>query len=126
MSFANKRGSIMQQQRLRRVADYIRAHIETEITLDAMASVACMSRFHFVRAFKSHMGTTPCQYVSQLRIEHAKGLLHVGERRIAVIAETLQFSSQSTFTRAFRKATGFTPLQYASSSDAFSTAPQSP
>jgi AraC family transcriptional regulator len=100
------------QQRLRRVVDYIDAHIEQDLTLDEMANIACISRFHFIRAFKSQMGVTPCQYVSRMRIERAKILLRLSGRSIAEIARTLQFSSQSTFTRAFRSATGYTPVQY--------------
>lgn len=102
------------ERRLRRVIDYVDAHIATPIALDEMAEVACLSRFHFVRAFKSHTGMTPCQYVGRLRIEYAKVLLRDGHRSLAHIANALLFSSQSTFTRAFRKATGVTPLQYAS------------
>jgi AraC family transcriptional regulator len=100
------------QQRLRRVVDYIDAHIEEDLTLDQMANIACISRFHFIRAFKSQMGVTPCQYVSRMRIERAKILLRLSGRSIAEIARTLQFSSQSTFTRAFRSVTGYTPGQY--------------
>lgn len=102
-----------QARRLRRVIDYIHAHVEAHITLRDMADIACLSRFHFVRAFKLHTGMTPCQYVSQLRIEHAKVLLNAGRCSLAHIADVLHFSSQSTFTRAFRKATGLTPLQFA-------------
>ena len=100
-------------RRLRRVIDYIHAHVDAHITLCEMADIACLSRFHFVRAFKLYTGLTPCQYVSQLRIENAKVLLKAGRCSLAHIADVLHFSSQSTFTRAFRKATGLTPLQYA-------------
>jgi AraC family transcriptional regulator len=117
---------IIQQRRLRKVIDYIDAHIEGDITLAGMADIACLSRFHFVRAFKAHTGVTPCQYVSQLRIEHAKLLLRARERSLADIADALRFSSQSTFTRAFRKATGLTPLQYATFHGLAARQPASP
>lgn len=105
-------GVDMPHHRMRRVVDYIQANLEGDIRLEELANIACLSRFHFVRAFKAATGTSPYRYVADLRIERAKTLLRLGQLSLVEIAVELNFSSQATFTRAFRKATGHTPGQY--------------
>jgi AraC family transcriptional regulator len=77
-----------------------------------MASIACLSRFHFARAFKQAVGQSPHRYVSARRLERAKGLLIHGDRPLVDIALALCFSSQANFARAFRQATGLAPGQF--------------
>ena len=102
----------LDQRRLARVLDYIEAHMEDDLGIDRLAAVACLSRFHFVRAFKAAVGVPPHRYVSDRRLDHAKGLLRGGDRPLVDIAIALSFSCQANFTRAFRLATGQTPGQY--------------
>ena len=98
--------------RLRRVLDYIETNLEGDLRLEQLASVACLSRFHFARAFKAAVGRSPHQYVSARRLEHAKALLVGDDRPLADIALALDFSCQANFTRAFARATGQTPGRY--------------
>jgi len=105
-----KRG--LDQRRLSRVLDYIDANLESEVTLDRMASIACLSRFHFVRAFRNALGQSPVRYVSARRLERAEVLLLQRDRTLVDIALARGFSSQTSFTRAFSQATGVTPGQY--------------
>ena len=98
--------------RLRRVLDYIEANLEGDLSLDQLAAVACLSRFHFARAFKAAVGRSPHRHVSARRLEHAKALLRRDERSLADIALALNFSCQANFTRAFVAATGQTPGRY--------------
>lgn len=98
--------------RLRRVLDYIEANLEGDLALGRLASVACLSRFHFARAFKAAVGRSPHRYVSARRLDHAKALLLREDRALAEIALALDFSSQASFTRAFAQATGQTPGRY--------------
>jgi AraC family transcriptional regulator len=102
----------LDRRRLARVLDYIEAHLEGDLSLDRLASVACLSQFHFARAFKAATGQSPHRYVSARRLERAKTLLVGGERTLVDIALALNFSGQANFTRAFRDATGETPGQY--------------
>jgi AraC family transcriptional regulator len=106
----------LDRRRLTRVIDYIGANLEGDLTLARLASIACLSRFHFSRAFKVAVGRSPHHYVSAKRLELAKQLLRSDEQPLAHIALTLKFSCQANFTRAFRKATGQTPAQYRRSS----------
>jgi AraC family transcriptional regulator len=98
--------------RLWRVLDYIEANLEGDLTIEHLASVACLSRFHFARAFKAALGRSPHQYVSAKRLEHAKALLARDDRPLVDIALALKFSCQANFTRAFAQATGQTPGRY--------------
>ena len=102
----------LDRRRLFRVLDYIDRHLEGDLTLDNLASVACLSRFHFARAFKQAVGQSPRRYVVARRLERAKVLLIEGETPLVEIALALRFSSQANFTRAFRQSTGLAPGQY--------------
>jgi AraC family transcriptional regulator len=102
----------LDRRRLQRVQEFIEAHLQEDITVEDLASTACLSRFHFARAFKEATGRTPLKYISEHRLELAKSLLARDERSLAQIAATCRFSSQANFSRAFRRATGLTPGQY--------------
>jgi AraC family transcriptional regulator len=98
--------------RLRRVLTYIEEHLAEDITVTDLAKVACLSIFHFTRAFAATMGVPPHRYVSQRRLESAKAMIATGRTSLSEIALDCRFSSQSSFTRAFRRATGMTPAEY--------------
>lgn len=98
--------------RLRRVLDYVEAHINHNITLEALASVAGYSTFHFARKFTLAMGIAPHRYISRVRLDNAKAELAIGKLPLAQVALNAKFSSQASFTRAFHRATGLTPKEF--------------
>nr|WP_306666312.1 AraC family transcriptional regulator [Bradyrhizobium campsiandrae] len=98
--------------RLRRVLDYMSDHIEQDIGIDELASIACLSPFHFARMFSASMGVPPHRYLSSLRLDRAKSLLSRSDTSIAEIALATCFSTQANFTRAFKAATDMTPGEY--------------
>jgi AraC family transcriptional regulator len=98
--------------RLRRVLEYIEEHLAEEITVADLANAACLSIFHFSRAFAAAVGVPPHRYVSRRRLENAKSLIATGRLSFSEIAFSCQFSSQSSFTRAFRRAAGMTPAEF--------------
>ena len=98
--------------RIRRVLDYIEEHLAEPITLDELAAVATMSRYHFAKTFKDHTSLPPHRYVAERRIERAKRLLEGSNLPAAEIAYQVGYSSQSNFTATFRKLTGVTPARY--------------
>jgi AraC family transcriptional regulator len=71
-----------------------------------------LSRHHFCRAFKVTFGKPPGRYITERRIDRAKGLLRDSRRSITEIALDLGFASHSHFTDAFRKIIGITPSRY--------------
>src|SRR5262245_31801271 len=59
------------QAQIARAVDFIHSNFQDELSLDDLARVAAMSRFHFVRCFKAQVGTTPYAYVRQIRLRTA-------------------------------------------------------
>ena len=98
--------------RLRRVIDFIEAHLEDEIGVNDLAGIACLSPFYFSRAFKRATGLPPYQYLAKRRIAHAKNLLLEPNLSIDEIARRCQFATPSGFTRAFTLITGQTPRRF--------------
>lgn len=96
-----------------RVVAYVSTHLSDGISLEQLAAVACISRFHFARLFRLRTGMSPMQYVKRERIELAKYLLACQGVSISSIAVALGFFDQSHFTRVFRKVTGVSPGHYA-------------
>jgi AraC family transcriptional regulator len=111
-SFPRHTSQGLDRRRLVRVLDYIEANLEGDLSIGRMATVACLSRYHFSRAFRQAVGESPHRYVSAKRLERAKALLIHGDRPLVDIALALSFSSQANFTRAFRQATGQAPGQF--------------
>jgi AraC family transcriptional regulator len=98
--------------RLRRVVDYIEAHLAEDISLRDLAAQAGLSTHHFGEAFKASTGTSPHRYLVERRIRRAKELLLGAEQSIAEIAISVGFASHSHFTDNFRKLTGTTPSRF--------------
>jgi AraC family transcriptional regulator len=102
----------LDDRRLRRVLEYIEEHLSHDIAVADLANVACLSIFHFTRAFSAAMGVPPHRYVSKRRLESAKTMIAAGRVSLGEAALACRFSSQSSFTRAFRRTTGMTPAEY--------------
>jgi AraC family transcriptional regulator len=99
-------------KRLKRVLDFIDAHLVEEISLDDLAAEACLSPFHFSRLFRTATGLSPYQYVIKRRVEAAQKMLQFNHYSLVEIALIVGFGSQDNFTRLFRNITGLTPGQY--------------
>lgn len=99
-------------RRLHLATDYIYAHSEKAITLDELASISCLSKFHFLRLFKQFHRATPHQFVTHLRIQRSQELIRTRRLEIKTIASELGFDSASTFARLFRQQVGMYPRQY--------------
>ena len=111
------RGSL-DPRRLRHVTDFIDAHLDEDLTIESLAKEACLSPFHFARAFKAATGTAPHRYLTERRIERAKALIAQGKLSLIEIAEECGFSSQAHLTRWFKRSVGATPREYGNSTDA--------
>jgi AraC-like DNA-binding protein len=98
--------------KLRRVMEFIEAHIDQPMPLERLAAAAAVSPFHFHRQFKRSTGMTPHQYIVQMRTERAKALLSGSDLPLAEVAAQSGFADQSHFTSTFRKTTSMTPRSY--------------
>jgi len=98
--------------RLRRVTDYIEAHLGEDLSLLDLAVQAGLSPAHFAQQFKRFTGFSPHQYVLRRRVQRAADLLSLPSQSVADVALAVGFSSQSHLTAAFRRAYGTTPGVY--------------
>ncbi|NCD12445.1 MAG: AraC family transcriptional regulator [Epsilonproteobacteria bacterium] len=90
------------------VIDYIHAHLDGDISLDDLSYVAKISKYHFLRLFKNHIGLSPHQYIMAERTYKAKTLILKGES-LSLAGLHAGFSDQSHFIRSFRKIYGYSP-----------------
>jgi AraC-like DNA-binding protein len=102
----------LSRERLKRVQDYIEAHLDEDLSLTVLADIACLSPYHFSRSFKETVGVGPQRYVIQRRIERAKTLLRRTREPLALIALEAGFSDQSHFTTIFGREMGVTPGRF--------------
>jgi AraC family transcriptional regulator len=94
--------------RVQRVLEYIDSHLDQDLTVEDLAHVACLSRYHFGRKmFKQSTSITLHQYVLSRRIQRARDLLSTRHNSLAEIALAAGFPNQSHFTIAhWRYASG--------------------
>jgi AraC family transcriptional regulator len=97
---------------VRRVGAYMRDRLDQEITLDELAGVLKLSRFHFCTAFRLATGQTPHEWLTARRIERARELLGNPSLRITDIALAVGYGTPSAFTASFRRSLGVTPTDY--------------
>lgn len=97
---------------LRRISDALR-HIEKNfdqpVDLAALAEVARMSRYHFLRTFRRALGLTPYQFVLSLRMRQAAERLCTTADPVGEIAFDAGFGDLSTFNGRFRDMFGLSP-----------------
>jgi AraC-like DNA-binding protein len=90
---------------------YIDEHFAKKIDLDNIADEAHFSKFHFIRLFKKIYGKTPHNYLTQVRIDHAKTLL-LKKDSVTDVSFAIGFESVTSFTGLFKKLVGISPSIY--------------
>lgn len=91
---------------------YLKENLSEEIYLEEVADKAGMSKFHFCRTFKDHVGMTPMQFLTLNRIERAKMLMRKGGTSITTVGYKVGFNDIGEFNRQFKKVTGQTPSAF--------------
>jgi AraC-like DNA-binding protein len=93
------------------VRDYLDAHMGEEADLADLATMAGLSRSHFIRAFAKETGLTPHAYLLDRRFRAATRLLGQGEAP-GDVAAACGFFDQSHLNRIFKARMGVTPGAY--------------
>jgi AraC family transcriptional regulator len=99
-------------KRILKVLVFIEDHIDEEMTLQQLATVACYSPFHFHRLFQGIVGETVHQYIKRLRLEKAARKLRKTDLSVTEIALDANYDTPSAFTKAFKQQMGKTPRSY--------------
>lgn len=96
---------------LDRVVDAIREEPGRDWTVERLAGIGAMSRSTFAERFRSTVGRSPADYVTEVRVDAAKRMLEAG-RSVSDISRELGYASDEGFSRAFRRRTGQTPSSW--------------
>jgi transcriptional regulator GlxA family with amidase domain len=97
---------------IRELQIWIAEHVERRLSIDDLAGRMAMSVRTFERVFTREVGTSPSQYVMQVRVEAACRLLERTDRGLKQIAANAGFGSVDVMRRAFVRRLGLTPRRY--------------
>lgn len=93
------------------VIDHLQKHLKDDINIDALCKMSCMSRTKFFNEFKQLIGSTPQEFLFQLRLKKSAGLLKQNNSVTQTCFAT-GFASTSHFSRCFKQFFSLSPTQY--------------
>lgn len=102
----------MKHPAVRRVLDVMHDNFTSDLSLDDLAQLSGLSKYHLIRLFREQMGSTPSHYLSEVRLERAVWLLKETQRDVTSIAFEVGFGSLSAFERAFKRKYGVSANLY--------------
>jgi|SRR5580658_2910289 len=98
--------------RIVRVLNYLHGHFAEHVSIDTLATLACVSASAFHRMFRRHTRTTMVDYLTRLRIGRACSLLIGTSAPIAAIASDVGYTNLSLFNRQFAGRKGESPNSF--------------
>lgn len=90
----------------------IKCHFRENLTLAQLSKMVGLTPNYLGSLFKANLGMTYTEYITELRLKHAKNLLSHSDFGIEYIASNSGFPSYSYFIQSFKKFHGITPKQY--------------
>jgi AraC-like DNA-binding protein len=99
------------------------AHLHEVLTLEDLASVACLSPAHFNRVFHQLIGVPPVEYLTALRFQRARHLLLMTSLKITDICFEVGYTSTGSFTSRFTQMVGLSPRRLRDRAHAFEPVP---
>ena len=97
---------------LRRAKDHADRNFADPLTLEDLAAVATISKYHFLRLFRAAYGRTPSAYLSERRVERAQDLLRTTNLTVTEVCHAVGYSSLGSFSSGFAATTGETPSAF--------------
>ncbi len=97
---------------LHMIVDYIYAHYFEHLSLETLSSLSGYNKYYLCRLFKKHFGTSPQDYIIQLRILRAKELLRDTDMNIQNISDIVGITDPNYFYRLFKDKTSISPAAY--------------
>lgn len=94
--------------------EYMKSHLDEDITTDQLAARFGYSTSHFLRAFKEATGVTPRHFLSALRIDASKQLLSKPSNSSLKTLLSVGYRSIGTFSTKFKQFVGQSPRQFKS------------
>ncbi|WP_425058349.1 Regulator of RpoS [Sporomusa carbonis] len=97
---------------VKKTCQYVMDHVEENITLEDVANEVHVSKSYIGKLFKQKAGYNFTDYVTKVKMEHAKALLRTGDYKNYEVSERLGYSSPDYFCRLFKQYSGCTPLEF--------------
>ncbi|HVH96008.1 MAG TPA: AraC family transcriptional regulator, partial [Bacillus sp. (in: firmicutes)] len=97
---------------IRKAIEYIRFHLEQELSLETISAAIHSSTYELSRKFKKETGQTLTDYINTLRIKEALYIMENRNLSITDIAYMTGFNDVNYFTKVFKKLKGITPSTY--------------
>jgi transcriptional regulator GlxA family with amidase domain len=91
---------------------HIERYADEALDLETLASLAAMSKYHFLRTFRRVTGLTPYKYLLSIRMRRAAVRLATSDAPVATVAFDAGFGDLSTFNNRFRDLFGATPTKF--------------
>ena len=92
--------------------EYIQQNYSRDISLDDVSRSVDVSPYYFSRLFKEDTGVNFIEYLTSLRVEHAKSMLSDSSLSMKDICNAVGYSDPNYFSRMFKKNTGYTPTEF--------------
>lgn len=100
---------IVQDKRIQSVMIYMQENLSNELNLEMLAGIACLSPTQFKKRFTAELCESPMAYLTRLRMEKAKALLHHTDMPINLVAYKVGYLDHSAFSRRFYRFFGISP-----------------
>lgn len=97
---------------LKPTIELMQYHYDQPLTLADMAKAAHLSVSRLAHLFREQMGITPVDFLTNIRIDHAKRLLLTTDNNCTQICYDVGYNNQSYFTRVFKQIVGLTPREF--------------
>ncbi len=97
---------------VKQACEYTLKHIDEDISVKKLSEKLFINKSYLSEIFKQQVGITVLEYITMVKMERAKKLLHEGNLKNYQIAETLGFQDNEYFGRLFKKYTGVLPKDY--------------
>lgn len=110
--FANVQGLQSYHERIHKVKQYIREHIDEPLNRIDLAAVAGFSVPHFHRIFTIFEGENISVYVRRVRMERAGRKLRMGAVDITEVALAAGYRTHAAFGKAFKQQYGLSPSEF--------------
>lgn len=94
------------------LADYLKINYAENINLDFLENKFSVNKFSLCKQFKQETGESIINFLTQIRINHARDYLENSSYPINTIAYKVGYDSPTYFSRVFKKVIGISPLEY--------------
>ena len=100
------------QKQMEQIQLWICHHLDSDISLEEMASRCCMSPGRFSHVFRQYAGISPHAYLTGRRLDKAKELLLYTDEPLSEIARRIGMPDPNYFSRFFKRSTGMSATAF--------------